>query len=157
VFYLNTSAISSSLGCIAKNKVYIFADTIYHCGQCSSGGYFRDGVHRYPFCLLRYHPDPGFPHIVRSQTLCGRETYARPLPALCPFQYILLDFASKFSPMCASTGRMSLGIIPDPRHILVYLEPENAHQSTGELRRCCTFLICRASSPLITQSQPKLL
>lgn len=61
-----------------------------------------------------------------------------------------LDVPSTFSPIYASAETTPLGIVSNPAHILTpstYLEPENAQQSTGELKRYCTFLICRVSPP----------
>ena len=71
-----------------------------------------------------------------------------------------LDFASTFSPIYTPTEATSLGIISDPTHILTpsaYLEPDNAHRFAGELERYCMLPTYRASSLLLTRSQPKLL
>lgn len=71
-----------------------------------------------------------------------------------------LDFMPTLSPIYAPAETTPLGLISDPTHILIHsadLEPENAHQSAGELKRYCTFIIYRLPSPLTTRSQSKLL
>lgn len=135
---------------------------------CTAEKHMHD---RYRSMFLPTYVCP-LPRTSRSQTKTGYTTQTNPstsstllvskmYPSIgISFRSVVYSTSRRHPLRCMRRQKAFLNIISDLTHILTpsaYLEPENAYQSAGELKRYCTFLICRDSSPLITQSQSKSL